>query len=35
LRDEAFTALEQNRARQKELEDLLKKLKEEKLALEL
>ena len=35
LRDEAFTALEQNRARQKRLEDLLKKLKEEKLALEL
>ena len=35
LRDEAFTALEQNRARQKELEELLKNLKEEKLALEI
>lgn len=35
LRDEALAALEQNRARQKELEELLKKLKEEKLALEI
>lgn len=35
LRDEALAALEENRARQKELEELLKNLKEEKLALEI
>lgn len=35
LRDEALVALEQNRVRQKELEELLKNLKEEKLALEI
>lgn len=35
LRDEAFAALEQNKTRQKELEELLKNLKEEKLALEI
>lgn len=35
LRGEALTALKQNRARQKELEELLKNLKEEKLTLEI
>ena len=35
LRDKALAALEQNKTRQKELEELLKNLKEEKLALEI
>lgn len=35
LRDESFAALEANQGRQKELEELLKNLKEEKLTLEL
>ena len=35
LRDESFAALEENRKRQKELEELLKDLKEKKLALEI